>query len=445
VLSPGDFVLGTLITVKTSQKTGFYGFVVLCFIFFFVYLHRVSTAAMAPDLMQAFSTTATELGILSSMYFYAYALMQIPTGILIDSVGPRKTVTVFTVLTASGALLFGLSTTLFLASVARFLIGIGVSIIFVSTIKILNTWFRPDEVSSYFGIFVLVGNLGAIGAAAPLTFVTLVIGWRLTFGIFAFIAVIQIGLAWRFIRDRPDGSPAPASSESSLQSTSRPFWVELVQIVRQIKGITRNPLIIKLAVVVFVTYGTLIAFQGLWGIPYLMQVYSFTKAEASYLLTLIAIGFSIGAPLFGILSDKVFRARKPIYCLGVVLYVLMWVPLGLRTTNLSVGLLYLICFGLGFFHGAVPVGITMIQEHVPKQNVGVAVGYMNLYPMLGIAVFQPLIGWILDHSTLSDPSSGLLPMVGYTRAFQICLLCLLSISFISLTVPETFRPTRPRS
>lgn len=435
--------------VQTSQKGGLYGLAVLSFIFFFVYLHRVSMAVLTPDLMHDFSTTATELGILSSMYFYAYAIMQIPSGLLIDSIGPRKTVSFFTALTGVGALLFGLSQTLLMASVARLIIGIGVSVIFVATVKILARWFRPNEVSSYFGIFMLVGNLGAIGAAAPLAFMTFKLGWRFTFGILAIIAAIQTGFAWKLIQDAPEKETEPLQTRNHIiqqNRTNRNAGHPQIRQWVQFKTIIKHRLITKIAAMVFVTYGTLIAFQGLWGVPFLMQVYHLTKGEASQFITLIAVGYCIGAPFFGYLSDKVFRTRKPIICAGVLLYTLMWFFLAFKTIIMSKALLFTLCFGLGFFHGTLPISIAMIKEDVDEENVGLAVGYMNIYPMVGIAIFQPLIGLILDSVSLTNSfgSDNSLIALGYTHAFQFCLFCLILASIVSLTLRETYiKPKGP--
>lgn len=392
--------------------------------------------------MHDFSTTATELGILSSMYFYAYALMQIPTGLLIDSIGPRKTTTFFTALTGVGALLFGISQTLLMASVARLIIGIGVSVIFVATVKIIARWF-PDEVSSHFGIFVLVGNLGAIGAAAPHSFMTLKLGWRSTFYILAIIAAIQAGFAWKLIQDAPKQEVVLSQIRNHKKQKNGTNHEESHHLIRQriqFKTIIKDRLITKIAAMIFVTYGTLIAFQGLWGVLYLMQVYQLTKSDASQFITIIAVGFCVGAPFFGYLSDKVFHARKPIVCAGVLLYTLMWLFLAFKTTNLSKVLLSTLCFGLGFFHGPLPICITMIKETIDEETVGLAVGYMNIYPIAGIAIFQPLIGWILDSMSLlnSFGSNNSLIALGYTRAFQFCLFCLILASIVSFTLRESF-------
>ncbi len=168
-----------------------------------------------------------------------------------------------------------------------------------------------------------------------------------------------------------------------------------------------------------------------------------TQLEASYLITTLAIGVCISAPLIGYLSDRVLRARKPIVRLGIVLFTLMWIPLAFKTPDLSKGLLYVIYFGLGFFHGALPVCITMIQETTETDKVGITLGYTNSYLILGIAVFQPLIGWII---TVMDPSNSSTSntsslTLGYATAFQLCFFCLVIASIIGFTLQETYSGT----
>ncbi len=417
--------------MMTSKTNRMYGFVVLCLSIFFVFFHRLSTAVLAPDLINSLSTSTIELGILSSMYFWSYAVMQIPSGYLIDSIGPRKMVTIFSGLTTIGALLFGTAQTLLVASIARLFVGMGVSVIFVATLKHLSSWFQPDEISSYFGVFILVGNLGAIGASAPLVFVTNQIGWRLTFGLLAIIAAILSGLAWTVIRD------APSQKKQQLSNTKPQSKRPQLSVF---KAIIKNRQVTKVAVMMFLEYGILMAFQGLWGVTYLIDVYQMTQLEASYLIMTLALGVCISAPLIGYLSDRVLRARKPIVRLGIVLFTLVWIPLAFKTADLSKGLLYGIYFGLGFFHGAIPVCITMIQDTTETDKVGLTMGYTNSYIILGIAVFQPLIGWIItvmDPSSNSNSNSSTLTL-GYATAFQVCFFCLVIASIITFTLQETY-------
>ncbi len=417
--------------MMASKTNRIYGFAVLCLSIFFVFFHRLSTAVLAPDLINSLSTSTIELGILSSMYFWSYAAMQIPSGFLIDSIGPKKTVTIFSGITTIGALLFGTAQTLLMASIARLFVGMGVSVIFVATIKHLSSWFQPDEISSYFGVFILVGNLGAIGASAPLVFVTNQIGWRLTFGLLAIIAALLSGLAWTVIRD------APSQKKQQLSNTKPQSKRPQLSVF---KAIIKNRQVTKVSIMLFLEFGILIAFQGLWGVPYLIDVYQMTQVEASYLITTLAIGICISAPLFGYLSDRVLRARKPIVRIGIVLFTVMWIPLAFKTADLSKGLLYSIYFGVGFFHGALPVSVTMVQETAEPDKVGITMGYANTYIILGSAVFQPLIGWIItvmDPSNSSNSNTSSLTL-GYATAFQICFFCLVIASIIGFTLQETY-------
>ena len=117
----------------------------------------------------------------------------------------------------------------------------------------------------------------------------------------------------------------------------------------------------------------------------------------------------------------------------------MWIFLAFWNNNLSKLAIMIICFGLGFFHGSVPTGIAMIMESVEKDTIGLSVGYINIFPMIGIAIFQPLIGWILDITDKgANMNLSMLPTYGYATAFQFCLLCLVLIAIIPFTFQETF-------
>jgi sugar phosphate permease len=152
-------------------------FGILAIAYFFVYFHRVSPAVVSTDLQIAFGVSAASIALLSSVYFYAYAIMQLPSGILTDGLGPRKTVSIFTLMAAAGALLTGIASTFELVVAGRLLIGIGVSMIYIPTMKILASWYRENEFASLAGILLAIGNLGALSAAGPLALVSSVLGW----------------------------------------------------------------------------------------------------------------------------------------------------------------------------------------------------------------------------------------------------------------------------
>src|SRR5512136_1739841 len=147
-------------------------FGVLALAYFFVYFHRVSTAVVSADLQTTFGVGAASIALLSSAYFYAYTVMQLPSGILTDSLGPRKTVSIFMLVAAVGAILTGIASTFELVIVGRLLIGTGLAMVYIPLMKILAAWYRKNEFASLSGILLAVGNIGALSAAGPLALIS---------------------------------------------------------------------------------------------------------------------------------------------------------------------------------------------------------------------------------------------------------------------------------
>ncbi|UCC41782.1 MAG: MFS transporter, partial [Candidatus Aminicenantes bacterium] len=130
---------------------------IICLVIFLgyvlVFFHRLCPAVIALDMQKAFGASGTLLGLLGSAYFYPYAIMQLPTGVLADSWGPRKTVSAFFLLAALGSVLMGIAPALSVAILGRILVGVGVSTLFVCNFKLLAEWFSPRKFVIMGGIF----------------------------------------------------------------------------------------------------------------------------------------------------------------------------------------------------------------------------------------------------------------------------------------------------
>ncbi|MBS7623180.1 MFS transporter, partial [Candidatus Bathyarchaeota archaeon] len=150
-------------------------------LYFMGYFHRVSVTVIVEDLMRDFSVSATSLGLFSSLYFYPYAVMQIPAGLLVDSLGPRKTLASFSLLTSIGTLIFALAPTFPAAMLGRAVLGVGVSVAFLCIAKLISSWFDVRSFASLTGLVVSIGNIGALAASAPLALVVTSLGWRSSF------------------------------------------------------------------------------------------------------------------------------------------------------------------------------------------------------------------------------------------------------------------------
>ena len=395
-----------------------------------VYFHRLCAAVVAVEMMRDLRTTGALLGLLSSAYFYPYALMQIPAGLLADTWGPRRTIAVFLLAAIAGSLLLGMAPSLGWAMVGRALVGIGVSMLFVPTMKILAEWFTAAEFAGMTGIMVAMGGVGSLTAAGPLAYVSSALGWRACFEIVGLATLVLAGLVWWLVRDRP------ADLGFEPITAAGPAAVPPIPLGQGLKRVLLTPAFWPLAVWFFFGCAVFFAFIGLWGGPYLMQVYGLSKAAAGNILSMSAVGMIFGSPLLSFLSTRVFQGRKPLLVLASLMAVALTALLSWATADLPVWSLYVLCLVMGVSTNAIVViGFTATKELFPIQIAGTSTGLVNLFPFLGGAMFQPLLGYLLQrHGKQPD---GAFTLAGFHEAFLVLFAAALLAFFASLFVKET--------
>lgn len=397
-----------------------------------VYFHRLCPAVVAVDMMQDLKTDGTLTGLLSAAYFYPYALMQLPAGLLSDSWGPRKTITIFFGVACGGSVLLGFAPSAFWAVAGRTLVGVGVAMLFVPTMKILVEWFRVHEFARMTGILMAIGGLGSLVAAAPLAGLSAWIGWRLSFVAVGGFTLGLAALVWVVVRDRPQelGWPSPAEHQQS-----RPDPIPLGQAVRRVIG---SAAFWPLAAWFFFGCAVFFSFGGLWGGPYLIQVHHLSREQAARVLSMLAVGMIVGSPLLSYASNRIFRARKPVLVISSLMTVALSAVLAFRTAEVSTSTLHALCFGLGMFSGAVVVvGFTSNKELFPVQMAGTATGLVNLFPFAGGAVFQPVLGHLLEAQ--GRAADGAFTLAGYQQAFLALFGCSLAALAASCMVRESIK------
>ena len=171
-----------------------YTLVILGYILAF--FHRMAPAAIASDLQQSFAASGAALGALAAAYFYTYTVMQIPIGVMADTLGIRKIVAIGAVLAGVGSLLFGMAETLTIATLGRILIGLGVSTMFISLMKLNSVWFHDRHFGTVGGLSILLGNLGSVLAATPLVWAVTHTSWRNVFVAVGIFSLVLGVLAW---------------------------------------------------------------------------------------------------------------------------------------------------------------------------------------------------------------------------------------------------------
>lgn len=344
--------------------------------FLYAFVQRVSPSVMVAELMAGFGVGAALLGNLSAFYFYAYAALQIPLGILFDRFGVRRLMAASLLISGSGSLLFAMSSTLEFAYLGRMLVGAGVACSWVGALTVAAHWLPASRFALFAGLAQLLGMIGAIFGQAPLAAAVAQYGWRGTLVALGALGGAMAVAIFAVLRDRP------------AHAGSRPRLTDGIRSVIAVRETW------ACAVFGFATTGPMLAFAGLWAVPYLMTVYELPRTQAAALTSLIFAGWGIGAPAIGWLSDQFGRRRLPmLICAAVAGVLLAAVIFGPRWPLWALGVIFAL---QGAVASAMVLCFAMVKEHNPASASAAAMGVVNTFVVGSGALLQPLIGWLLD-------------------------------------------------
>lgn len=392
--------------------------------FFLSFFHRVAPAAMAGDLTRAFDMSGAALGALAATYFYIYTVMQLPTGVLADTLGPRRVLTAGGVIAGIGAILFGAADSMALAATGRTLAGLGVSVAFVSLLKLNANWFHERHFATASGLSQVVGISGALAATAPLAWLITLVSWRSVFIAIGIASLALAALTWWLARDHPEENavsivPQPAAGRwyhglgevLRNRATWPCFWVNF--------GIS----------------GSYMSFIGLWAVPFLTRTYEISPIAASRHVSVILIAFSISVFGIGLLSDRL-RLRRPLIIVSSLLYCMFWVAW--IAGIVAPGMTYVVCAAMGFIAPGFTLSWACAKEVNRPRYAGMAISLANTGGFLAAGMLQPLVGWLLDRSTMAGEAQRL-------AAFRPGLAALALFAAIGLIGSLFMRETRCRN
>jgi len=354
------------------------------------FFHRVAPSVIVDDLMLAFALDATLLGTLSASYFYTYAALQVPLGVLIDRYGARLMLTAGAVAAALGGILFAVATELWLALLARALIGGGVAVGYIGTLKLVGAWFPLQRFGLLAGLTLAAGTAGAVGAQVPLSLVVAEFGWRPTLLITGFVGLAIALLIVVVVRDRPPAAGVARATTAAgppAPPASPPPAIGLL-------GILLRPETWLLVTVTGLTGAPILTFAGLWGVPYFVQVHGFERTTAASLTSLMLVAWAVGGPLLGTIADRV-RSRARLILLVATANTLLWLPFALYPT-LPMWLVVPLILALGLGGGAMIVAFAVVRTVFGTAAAGQAFGIVNTSVLLFGAGTQTLFGVILD-------------------------------------------------
>ena len=392
-------------------------FAVLALIYILVYFYRVSLAVVAGDISRELSLSPADLGRLSGILFYVYAVAQLPLGPLIDRFGGRLVISICGILTTIGGGLFAAATNLETAMAARILIGVGTAAVLMATFTIFSHWFTKQEFGKVSGFMVAVGNIGNLIGTVPLALAVGAFGWRTSFVVIAVLQGVVTVIVYAFVRDRPAVATAAATSHNPAPGMFA-AWKEIF---------SRRDFLL-LGMLSFFWYGNYLAVQGLWGGPYLMEILHLPRTAAGSMLMYTSIGFIVGSLLVDTIARKLFRSyKKTLLCGQSILLLLMSGFLGWGE-SVPAALLpaWFFCIGIAVSCGVMIYPI--IRNSFRVEITGTALTSLNFFVLMGAAVTQHLMGVIIDYlgkggdmTADSFHAAFLFPMIGLAAAILLYL------------------------
>jgi sugar phosphate permease len=362
--------------------------------FVLAFFHRLAPAAIAGELQQAFQTSGTTLGALAAAYFYVYFAMQVPAGVLADTWGPRRLFTAGAIVAGIGSIVFGTAGTLGIAFAGRLLVGLGVSVAFVAVLKLNAAWFAERQFATMTGLLMFIGNMGGFLSAAPLAWVVGVTSWRNVFVAAGVLSLVLGALIWLLLRDNPGelGLPSVQALAGRPEHTPQSsHWLEGLAIVLRNRR-TWPGFFMNLGLI-----GSYLTFGGLWAVPYLREVHGMERTMATYHTSAMIFGFAVGAVVVGTLSDRMGR-RLPLMRLLGTTYAACWIP-WLAGWQMPLGMSFALCALMGVSISGASLSWTCAKEVNPPELAGTATSVVNTGGFLGPALYQPLVGWVLDVSS----------------------------------------------
>ncbi|MFU8837405.1 MAG: MFS transporter [Thiohalomonadaceae bacterium] len=384
------------------QRIRWTTYTILVLAYMSVFFHRMAPAVVSAELMQAFQASGAALGSLAAMYYYIYTAMQIPAGVLADTVGSRTVATLGTLVAGIGSILFGLAETLEMAFVGRFLVGLGVSVIFVGLMKSNTVWFQDRIYGLISGLTLLLGNMGSVFAAGPLSWLLGYFSWRSIFVGIGLFSLLLALLSMLLVRNRPEdvGFPSLRAMEGKPAHARRErHWL---LDLRHVLGNRRiwPGFWFNLGIA-----GSLFAFVGLWGVPLLRDLHGLSRDQASLYTTASLLALALGTLSLGWISDRL-GLRKPVMLGSALLYLLVIAALLWLPWSPGPGGILLFAL-LGLSGSGFVLSYACAKEVCSPALSGMAISLVNTGLFLGAAIMQPLFGWVLDQRWDGQSLEGL--------------------------------------
>lgn len=402
--------------------------------YLYEYVLRVSPSVLTDSLMSDFGVTSGALGSLTAFYYLAYVPLQIPCGVIVDKLGPRKVIVTSALLCVLGCCVFAKSHNLFFTQMGRLLIGAGSACAYLSCTKVGSEWFTAGKFAMIAGLTQMMGTLGGICGEKPFAVLANCLGWRDSMLFAAVTGIIVAVVAWLFIKERSENI-----SHHQIQLDQKEKEKIKTSLLAGLKIIVRNPQNWLIGLYGCMMYLPLSAFAELWGVPFVMNKYNISNEKAALASIMVFIGMAMGSAGSAWLSNKM-ESRVKVMSISAV-GTLVFFTLAIYLPDISLNLMFTLLFVGGVFNGGQILYFTVAKEISPPETSGTTIGFTNCLVMVSGLVFQPLLGRLIDCSwdgQLRDVGTPLYSVYDYKFALSAMIVALIIGLIILRFVEETF-------
>lgn len=382
------------------------------------FIHRVAPSILTEQLRVSLNINDHQLGTIGAMYFYAYAAFQLPAGVLIDRFGAKKLLVSASLILTLGSFIFATTSSILIAQISRFLIGMGSAFAFIGCLKIGAQWLTMSSFPLVVGLTNLCGTLGALSGGKPLSYLVHEFGWREVLMQLSFVGLFITLILWLFLEDKPQTIKKSEADQPGL--------------LTGLITVMKNPQSWIIALYGMLLVAPIAAIPEMWGVEYLKVAYDLSATEAAGITHTIFIGTAIGGPIIGwIMTHPIEEVDfMMIASLGALILLCMF----LYWVNMPITNLYIVLFSFGLLTANMLLCFSLITECHPPFAQGAAIGFINMVIMAGGGLAQDRVGWLLDK--LRANHEGVYLLEDYHIALSVLPVCLLAAIGLTLFIKQ---------
>ncbi len=401
-------------------------FAVLTVGYFFVYFHRISVSVVGQDIV---ADVGGSIGFLSSVYYWTYTAMQIPSGVMADRFGARAASTVFLLIASIGSLVTCVGTEFWMIVLGKVMIAAGMAVVYVPLMKLVSVWFPKSDFAVLSGVVIAVGNVGAIAATGPLELMAQALGWREVFLVLGVITLVLAVLCATVIRNHPKDRGLPSVEAVELSEHGTAVVESSAARIPVMKGLrivlSGGRKFWTCALAYFLVYGSIMTFQGTWAVTYFNNVYDFVLS-ASWMVTALGVGKILSTlAIGGMTSRGIIRSKRKAMIYGTSVFTVLWAVIFVFAGDIdSYWFWFAVSFAFGFFGGFMTLSFTQVKEWYPIAISGTAVSGTNIFLFLGASVCTTISGAIIGTAYTLDNFTVLWGLMLLFSAVAVVLLVL---------------------